>query len=177
MKLNEKLIKLRKSKGLTQDELAEKLGVSRQAISKWELGDSEPELNKVKSICDYFGVDYNYLIDENETLTNLEKGYQFKKINFLPLFIGLFICSVVIFLFMIVFSGYIPMISKVTFETSFSDFWRGSYDSRLTFIIYKIVCLLFLTSSITFGILTFKLLIKQGYIKKKTKNKNGKKGN
>ena len=69
------------------------------------------------------------------------------------------------------------MISKVTFETSFSDFWRGSYDSRLTFIIYKIVCLLFLASSITFGILTFKLLIKQGYIKKKTKNKNGKKGN
>ena len=47
MKLNEKLIRLRK-KGLTQDELASKLNVSRQAISKWENGNSEPELNNIK---------------------------------------------------------------------------------------------------------------------------------
>lgn len=48
MKLNEKLIKLRKQNGLTQDELASKLNVSRQAISKWENVDSEPELNNIK---------------------------------------------------------------------------------------------------------------------------------
>ncbi|MBO8428275.1 MAG: helix-turn-helix transcriptional regulator [Firmicutes bacterium] len=168
MKLNEKLIKLRKSKGLSQDEFAEKISVSRQAVSKWELGDSEPELNKIKSICDYYGIDYNYLIDDNETLTSAEKNLEFKKINFLPLYIGLFIGSIIIFIAMLLLSGFLPYICKISYEPDFIGFLLGSYD-QITFIIYKIIGVLFLASSITFGVLTFKKLIKQGYIKKKDK--------
>ena len=46
MKFNEKLIKLRKEKGLSQEGLADKLDVSRQSVSKWESGQTYPEIDK-----------------------------------------------------------------------------------------------------------------------------------
>ena len=48
MKFEEKLIKLRKEKLLSQEELGEKLDVTRQTISKWELGQSKPDMEKLK---------------------------------------------------------------------------------------------------------------------------------
>ena len=50
MKFNEKLIKLRKEKLLSQEELAEKLGVTRQTISKWELEQTTPDMDKLQQI-------------------------------------------------------------------------------------------------------------------------------
>ena len=47
MKLAEKLQLMRKREGLSQEDLAEKLGISRQAVSKWESGQSVPDLNKL----------------------------------------------------------------------------------------------------------------------------------
>lgn len=47
MNFNEKLIELRKSKGLSQDELGQRLGVSRQTISKWELAQSYPDFQRL----------------------------------------------------------------------------------------------------------------------------------
>lgn len=47
---------LRRSRGLSQEQLAAELDVSRQAISKWECGDSTPDLDKLRTICTYFGV-------------------------------------------------------------------------------------------------------------------------
>ena len=49
MKFNEKLINLRKQKGLSQEELGYKLNVTRQTVSKWELGETTPEINKRRS--------------------------------------------------------------------------------------------------------------------------------
>ena len=57
---------LRRSRGLSQEQLAAELDVSRQAISKWECGDSTPDLDKLRTICTYFGVTTDYLIWENE---------------------------------------------------------------------------------------------------------------
>ena len=57
---------LRKSRGLSQEQLAAELDVSRQAISKWECGDSTPDLDKLRAICTYFGVTTDHLIWENE---------------------------------------------------------------------------------------------------------------
>lgn len=65
MTLGEKLQLLRKSRGLSQEQLAEVLEVSRQAVSKWECGDSAPDLDKLRAICTYFGVTTDYLIWEN----------------------------------------------------------------------------------------------------------------
>ena len=66
MTLGEKLQLLRRSRGLSQEQLAAELDVSRQAISKWECGDSTPDLDKLRAICAYFGVTTDHLIWENE---------------------------------------------------------------------------------------------------------------
>lgn len=67
MTLGEKLQTLRRSRGLSQEQLAEILEVSRQAVSKWENGDSAPDLDRLRAICTYFGVTTDYLIwDEPE---------------------------------------------------------------------------------------------------------------
>ena len=66
MTMGEKLQLLRKSRGLSQEQLAAELDVSRQAISKWECGDSTPDLDKLRAICAYFGVTTDHLIWENE---------------------------------------------------------------------------------------------------------------
>ena len=51
MKFGDKLIQLRKKKNLSQEELAEKLGVSRQSVSKWESNNTYPETDKIVQIC------------------------------------------------------------------------------------------------------------------------------
>ena len=62
MGLDERLQELRKSRGLSQEQLAEAAGVSRQAVSKWELGESAPELEKVLALSEFFGVTTDYLL-------------------------------------------------------------------------------------------------------------------
>jgi len=62
MKLSEKIQVLRKQKGLSQEQLAEMLGVSRQSISKWELDDSAPDIATLVKISEIFGVSTDYLL-------------------------------------------------------------------------------------------------------------------
>ena len=64
--LAEKLFKLRKDRGLSQEKLAEQLNISRQAISKWESGTAVPELEKLIIISNYFGVSVDYLLKEEQ---------------------------------------------------------------------------------------------------------------
>lgn len=67
MQFEEKLFLLRKKTGLSQAELSEKVGVSRQAISKWETGRAVPETSKMIAIANLFDVTIDYLIrDEQE---------------------------------------------------------------------------------------------------------------
>jgi transcriptional regulator with XRE-family HTH domain len=65
MKFYEKLQKLRKEKGMSQENLAELLNVSRQAISKWESGQSYPEMEKLIALSDLFGVTLDSLVKDN----------------------------------------------------------------------------------------------------------------
>jgi transcriptional regulator with XRE-family HTH domain len=67
MILADKIIDLRKRAGMSQEELAEKLGVSRQSISKWEGAQSIPDMNKILALANLFGVSTDYLLkDEME---------------------------------------------------------------------------------------------------------------
>ena len=66
MKLNEKIYSCRKKAGLSQDALAEKIGVSRQAVSKWELGTAQPELDKLTALSKVFGVTADWLLNDDE---------------------------------------------------------------------------------------------------------------
>ncbi len=60
--LSEKIRDLRKKSGLSQEELAAKLDVSRQAVSKWELGTAVPTADKLLELSDFFGVSLDYLM-------------------------------------------------------------------------------------------------------------------
>jgi len=62
MAFNNKLYFLRKQKGLSQDELGGKLNVSRQTISKWELGETTPELEKLIALGDFFEISLDELV-------------------------------------------------------------------------------------------------------------------
>lgn len=73
MALSEKLYTLRRKSGLSQEQLAEQLNVSRQAISKWEAGQSIPESDKLLSISNYFNVSLDYLMKEETQDTISEK--------------------------------------------------------------------------------------------------------
>ena len=73
MEFNEKLQELRKSRSLTQEELAEALFVSRTAISKWESGRGYPNLDSLKELSRYFSVSIDELICSEEILCAAEK--------------------------------------------------------------------------------------------------------
>ena len=65
MILADKIIQLRKKNGWSQEELAEKLGVSRQAVSKWEGAQATPDLNKLLAMSRLFGVTTDYLLKDD----------------------------------------------------------------------------------------------------------------
>lgn len=65
MKLEEKLVSLRKAKGLSQMKLAEKMNVSRQAISRWETGAAIPSSENLKYLSDLYSVSLDYLLSDS----------------------------------------------------------------------------------------------------------------
>ena len=67
MKFGENLQKLRKEKGISQEQLAEQLGVTRQSVSKWESGASYPEMDKIVALCNMFHCDMDALINKDIT--------------------------------------------------------------------------------------------------------------
>lgn len=73
MKLSNNLKNIRKENNLSQEQLAEKLGVSRQAVSKWESGQSYPEMDKVLLICKLFNYNIDELMNENVKEVNETK--------------------------------------------------------------------------------------------------------
>jgi len=66
MTLSEKITYCRRRNGLSQEELAERIGVSRQAVSKWETGEAQPEIGKLRRLSDEFGVSADWLLNEEE---------------------------------------------------------------------------------------------------------------
>lgn len=66
MQLHEKIFRCRRQLGLSQEELAERIGVTRQAVSKWEQGISTPELDSLVALAKIFGVTTDYLLSDAE---------------------------------------------------------------------------------------------------------------
>ena len=84
MILADKIILLRKKHGLSQEELAEKMNVSRQSVSKWEGAQSIPELEKILLLSNLFGVTTDYLLKdeiESEEFSDVQNEQETKKIN------------------------------------------------------------------------------------------------
>ncbi len=78
MILAEKIMSLRKRMGWSQEELARKLGVSRQSVSKWEASNAMPDVNKIVQMGDLFGVSIDYLlkdsVDDEQAMPFIESG-------------------------------------------------------------------------------------------------------
>ena len=62
MTIGEKILNLRKARGWSQEELAERIGVTRQAVSRWESDSAKPDADKIITVCDLFGVSADYLL-------------------------------------------------------------------------------------------------------------------
>lgn len=85
MILADKIIELRKKNGWSQEELAEKLDVSRQSVSKWESAQAIPDMNRILKLSDIFGVSTDYLLkddmDQSDTQENVEDFIKARKVT------------------------------------------------------------------------------------------------
>ncbi|MBQ7903462.1 MAG: helix-turn-helix transcriptional regulator [Oscillospiraceae bacterium] len=97
MNFNEKLSSLRKAAGISQDTLAQQLGVSRQAISKWELGTAMPETKNIVQLAEIFDVTTDYLLGHT-AITKPNFINQIKKHTSTISFLS-YIALLIIFLF------------------------------------------------------------------------------
>lgn len=104
MELNEKLQQLRKQKGFTQEELAEKLYVSRTAISKWESGRGYPSIDSLKAISKLFGISIDELLSSEELMSIAETEQNEKTNRMRDLIYGALDCMVAM-MFVLPFFG------------------------------------------------------------------------
>lgn len=100
MEFNEKLLELRKRRGLTQEELAECLYVSRTAVSKWESGRGFPSIESLKAISSFFSVSLDELLSSEEILAIAEHEHMQKENNVRDLVFGLLDCGTALLLFL-----------------------------------------------------------------------------
>ena len=97
MEFHEKLQELRKNRGLTQEELAEALYVSRTAISKWESGRGYPSIDSLKEISNYFSITIDDLLSSEKLLSIAEKENRSNLRSMCDLLFGLLdICSFIL---------------------------------------------------------------------------------
>ena len=130
MEFNEKIQELRKQKGLTQEELAEALYVSRTAVSKWESGRGYPNIDSLKTIAKFFGVTVDDLLSGEELLTIAEEDTKQKEKYFRDLTFGLLDCSIATFFFLPFFgqnaNGIIQEVSLLAL-TEIAPYLKAAY--------------------------------------------------
>ena len=147
MEFYEKLQQLRKSRELTQEELAEALFVSRTAISKWESGRGYPNIDSLQAIAKFFGVTVDALLSGDQVLTLAKQERKAQASAFRDLVFGLLDLSSALFFFVPLFGqsleGFVRAV-PLTGLTQSPGYLRAGY--------YAVVAALIL-----FGILTLAL--------------------
>ncbi len=103
MEFNEKLQQLRKEKGLTQEQLAEILFVSRTAVSKWESGRGYPSIESLKAISKYFNISVDELLSGNELISLAEDESKEKARKMGDLVYGILDCMIALFFVLPIF--------------------------------------------------------------------------
>lgn len=129
MKLYKKIIKLRKERGLSQEEFGNAINVSRQAISKWESEQTKPDIDKLKDIAKFFDVSYEYLLnDEIDNIEDVPKE-TIKKTNVRKIIIRILIVFIAIYL---LFSAY-KFVALFRFYKVADSFSEENYHMTKTF--------------------------------------------
>ena len=103
MEFHEKLQQLRKQKGLTQDQLAQQLYVSRAAVSKWESGRGYPNIDSLKALAKFYSVTIDELLSGEQMLTIAEEDQKHRTQNFRNQVFGLLDISACAYLFLPLF--------------------------------------------------------------------------
>ena len=130
MEFNEKLQELRKKKGLTQEELAEILFVSRTAVSKWESGRGMPSIDSLKTISKFFAVTLDDLLSSEELLVIAEDDHKQKEMYIRDMIYGSLDCSMILLILLPFFGqkadGVIQEVSLLAL-TEIQLYLRGLY--------------------------------------------------
>ena len=130
MEFHKKLQELRKKKGLTQEELADALYVSRTAVSKWESGRGYPSIDSLKAIAKYFSVTIDELLSCEEALTIAREDQKQRESQLRDLVFGLLDLSVIIFFFIPFFGqnadGYVQAVSLLAL-TDIPPYLKAAY--------------------------------------------------
>ena len=130
MEFYEKLQELRKQKGLTQEELAESLYVSRTAISKWESGRGYPNIDSLKTISKFFSVTIDELLSGEEVLTIAQEDQKQKESILRDMVFGLLDLGAAMFFFVPFFGqktgGYVQAVSLL-FLTEIAPYLKAAY--------------------------------------------------
>lgn len=100
MELNEKLQRLRKQRGLTQEEVAEALYVSRTAVSKWESGRGYPSIDSLKAIAGFYSVTVDELLSGDQVIALAEEERMQREMYFRDIWFGLLDCCAIMLLFL-----------------------------------------------------------------------------
>ena len=138
MEFHEKLQELRKSRGLTQEELAEALYVSRTAISKWESGRGYPSIDSLKEIASYFSVTIDELLSGEKLLSIAEKENKSNLLGMCDFLFGMMdVCSLLLIILPLypnLVEGYIYSVNLFAY-TQASTFHRTIYWIMLLLLI------------------------------------------
>ena len=145
MEFYEKLQELRKSRGLTQEELAEMLYVSRTAISKWESGRGYPNMDSLKAISKCFSVSLDDLLSSETILTIAEEDGKQKEGRMQSLVFGLLDCGFALLLFLPLFgqreAGIVRAVSLLTM-TSTAHYIKAVFFTLIAMTILSGILLL-----------------------------------
>lgn len=132
MEFNEKLQELRKSRGLTQEELAEALYVSRTAISKWESGRGYPSIDSLKEISKYFSVTIDDLLSGEKLILIAEKENKYNIRSMCNLLFGIVdLC----FLLLVVLPLYPNTINGHIYSVNLFEYTEASTINRLVYCV------------------------------------------
>ena len=155
MEFNEKLQKLRKQKGITQEELAQRLYVSRTAVSKWESGRGYPSIDSLKAVAEFYGVTVDALLSGDEILTIAEKDSKQREMNIRNTVFGLLDCSIIMLLFLPLFAhkagGTVQAVSLLEL-TGTVTYIKPAYYFTVAVIFLSGIILLTLKNIISFPI-------------------------
>ena len=144
MEFNEKLQELRKKKGITQEELAESLYVSRTAVSKWESGRGYPNIDSLKAIARFYSVTVDELISSERILVIAEEEGKEKERRIQDLIFGLVdICALLLI--------FLPFFAERSGDIVYSVSLLSLRSPKIYLMIafYDIIC-----STCVFGVMT-----------------------
>ena len=139
MEFSQKLQKLRKEKGLTQEELAKELFVSRTAISKWESAKGYPNIDSLKEISKFFSVTIDDLLSGEEILTIAEQDNKEKQTHIKNLVFGLLDIAVATFFFMPIFG---QRVDEVVSEVSLFSLTTANPYIKTAYIVVLVLIVL-----------------------------------